>query len=166
MNFTGINEKLKRADENIRNLYTEVTAFIQECEYPVMPKIESEEHNKAVAYFKKLRIPLRFSVLGGEVVHHLREFDKHGDNVHFVDQPQRISGRGDSVIRLEFLDELERTDVRHSLYFSVIFGTFVFRRWPRLKNGEFEGCTSFGGYRSEICQGGKLSRLSHCSRSL
>lgn len=60
------------------------------------------------------------------------------DNVHFVDGPERITGRGISVIRLQFLDELERSAVGHSLYFSFVTGEFLFRRWPRIKNGEFE----------------------------
>jgi hypothetical protein len=37
--FAGIEEKLKRTDENILNLQAEVSLFFQKCKYPVMPKI-------------------------------------------------------------------------------------------------------------------------------
>jgi hypothetical protein len=75
--FAGIEEKLKRADENILNLQAEVSLFFQKCKYPVMPKINNKEHGKAVQYFKKLTIPLRFSVLSGEIIHHLRSCLDH-----------------------------------------------------------------------------------------
>ena len=75
--FSGIKEKLKRADENILNLESEVSGFFQECKYPVLPKIQDKEHAEAVEYFKKLTIPLRFSVLSGEIVHHLRSCLDH-----------------------------------------------------------------------------------------
>jgi hypothetical protein len=77
MSFDGIHEKLKRADENIVNLQAEVSRFFQECEYPVMPKVQDKEHTKALAYYKSMKIPLRFSVLSGEIVHHLRSCLDH-----------------------------------------------------------------------------------------
>jgi hypothetical protein len=97
--FAGINEKLKRADQNILNLQGEVSLFFQKCKYPVMPKINDKEHGKAVQYFKKLTIPLRFSVLSGEIVHHLRscldhivwEFSEEayrtGENSRYIEFP-------------------------------------------------------------------------------
>jgi hypothetical protein len=75
--FAGIHEKLKRADENILNLQSEVSFFFEKCEYPVMPKIYSQEHAKAIQYFKQLAIPLRFGVLAGEIDHHLRSCLDH-----------------------------------------------------------------------------------------
>jgi hypothetical protein len=68
----GINEKLIRADENIRNLQSEVSRFFQECEYPVMPKLDDQRFSDALQYHKNLVIPPRFSVLVGEIIHHLR----------------------------------------------------------------------------------------------
>jgi hypothetical protein len=58
------------------------------------------------------------------------------DNVHSVDNQERIAGRNMSIVRLEFLDQLERIGIRHALYLSIVTGRFVFRRWSRLKNGE------------------------------
>jgi hypothetical protein len=68
----GINEKLKRADESIQNLNSEIVAFFDGCDYPVIPKGDTQEILKALRYHRELRIPPRFSVLAGEVVHHLR----------------------------------------------------------------------------------------------
>ncbi len=75
--FAGIEEKLIRADENIRNLDSEVARFFEKCKYPVLPKLEDKRHSEAVEYFKKLLIPIRFSVLSGEIVHHLRSCLDH-----------------------------------------------------------------------------------------
>jgi hypothetical protein len=75
--FAGIAEKLKRADENIVNLHTEVDLFIQSGEYPVIPYPNSEDWQKAVLYHKNKPIPLKFAVLVGEIVHHLRSCLDH-----------------------------------------------------------------------------------------
>jgi hypothetical protein len=75
--FPGIVEKLERADENLHNLGAEVSRFFQECRYPVMPKLQDKEHAKALAYYRALVIPPRFSVLSGEIVHHLRSCLDH-----------------------------------------------------------------------------------------
>lgn len=75
--FPGIVEKLERADESIHNLESEVSRFFQECEYPIMPKFQDKEHAKALEYYKTLIIPPRFSVLSGEIVHHLRSCLDH-----------------------------------------------------------------------------------------
>jgi hypothetical protein len=75
--FAGIYEKLIRTDENIVNLESEVLLFFQECKYPVMPKVHDKEHAEALEYHKTLPIPLRFSVLSGEIVHHLRSCLDH-----------------------------------------------------------------------------------------
>jgi hypothetical protein len=75
--FAGIAEKLKRADENIDNLNTEIERFIQGGLYPVIPHPNSETWNEALSYHRDKVIPLRFSVLAGEVVHHLRSCLDH-----------------------------------------------------------------------------------------
>jgi hypothetical protein len=75
--FSGIEEKLKRADENIVNLQSEITGFFEKSKYPVFPKINSKEHDEAVKYFSKLPVPIRFGVLAGEIVHHLRSCLDH-----------------------------------------------------------------------------------------
>jgi hypothetical protein len=75
--FEGIREKLVRTDQNICNLQAEVSRFFQECEQPVLPKMNDERHAEAVTYHKTLRIPVRFSVLSGEIIHHLRSCLDH-----------------------------------------------------------------------------------------
>jgi len=75
--FHGIEEKLERANENIVNLQSEVSGFFQECAYPVIPKLSDEKILEALSYHRTMVIPLRFSVLAGEVVHHLRSCLDH-----------------------------------------------------------------------------------------
>jgi hypothetical protein len=75
--FSGIHEKLKRADQNIRNLDRELRRFIKSGRYPVVPENKREITLKAIHYHKKRRIPPRFAVLAGEVVHHLRSCLDH-----------------------------------------------------------------------------------------
>lgn len=86
--FAGIAEKLKRADENIGNLKSEIDLFIESGEYPVIAKVNSEMWKKAMAYHREKPIPLRFSVLAGEVVHHLRSCLDH-IVWHFSDDTSR-----------------------------------------------------------------------------
>jgi hypothetical protein len=68
--LAGVHEKLKRADESIRNLNSEITAFLKP------PKgVFSEDKEKASHEFLKharRNIPPRFGVLAGEIAHHLR----------------------------------------------------------------------------------------------
>ncbi len=75
--FNGIAKKLERAEENIYNLYAEMERFFQSCEYPVLPQDEPQTLAKAIDYHKNLSIPPRFSVLAGEVIHHLRSCFDH-----------------------------------------------------------------------------------------
>lgn len=73
----GITEKLKRADENIRNLDGEIAAFFKEGLYPVLPHDDEEAFQKALHYHASRIIPTRFSVLAGEIVHHQRSCLDH-----------------------------------------------------------------------------------------
>lgn len=75
--FAGIDEKLKRTDENIRNLETEISRFFQDGKYPIVPEHDRELLLEAIHYHKNRVIPLRFSVLAGEIVHHLRSCLDH-----------------------------------------------------------------------------------------
>ncbi len=75
--FRGIEEKLKRADENIVNLDTEINRFFQDGEYSVLANYDDEALLKAAEYHNARRIPPRFNVLAGEVVHHLRSCLDH-----------------------------------------------------------------------------------------
>jgi hypothetical protein len=77
MTFDGIYEKLKRANENIVNLKIELDRFIQEGEYSILVNPDDELMLKATAYHRQRVIPPRFSVLSGEIVHHLRSCLDH-----------------------------------------------------------------------------------------
>src|SRR5438445_13331496 len=88
----GIREKLKRADQNIRNLESEISPFIARFptfEYPVMTPgtdpIFTDEQREAWKKFglefrereREEIIPPRFAVLAGEIIHHLRSCFDH-----------------------------------------------------------------------------------------
>ena len=75
--FPGINEKLKRANENIRNFDSEIVAFIEGGEYPVLPDANGKIPNEAISYHKNRIIPPRFGVLTGEIIHHFRSCFDH-----------------------------------------------------------------------------------------
>jgi len=75
--FDGIREKLIRANENVVNLKREIDRFIKEGEYSVLVNPDDELMSKAMAYHRQRKMPLRFSVLCGEVVHHLRSSLDH-----------------------------------------------------------------------------------------
>lgn len=73
----GVYLKLKRADENVINLQAEIDGFFKGCEYPVIPDRNDKRLQEALKYYRELRVPLRFSVLAGEIVHHLRSSLDH-----------------------------------------------------------------------------------------
>lgn len=75
--FAGIGEKLKRANENLRNLQMEIFTFFDEGDYPVLPENNHELLLKAIEYHKQRPIPARFAVLTGEIMHHLRSSFDH-----------------------------------------------------------------------------------------
>lgn len=75
--FAGIKEKLKRANENIRNLEIEVNAFLKEGKHAIIPEHDTQLLLEAIEYHKNRVIPPRFSVLTGEIVHHLRSCLDH-----------------------------------------------------------------------------------------
>ena len=75
--FCGIAEKLKRTDQNIRNLQAEIDLFFQTSKYPVMPDMHDDRIFDAMKYHRDRPIPMRFRVLAGEIVHHLRSCLDH-----------------------------------------------------------------------------------------
>ena len=82
----GARERLKRADENIRNLHAEVSQFLAP-----LPRVRFDLHGNDIVFsdkdrnaFDKLRQRIlagtampRFGVLAGEIVHHLRSAFDH-----------------------------------------------------------------------------------------
>jgi len=75
--FDVIKEKLKRSKENILNLQTEVKRFFEESKYPTLPQNNPKLLTEAIKYHSQRQIPLRFSVLAGEIAHHLRSCLDH-----------------------------------------------------------------------------------------
>jgi len=88
----GIREKLKRADQNIRNLESEIAPFIARFPTfdfspmalgidPVFTDEQREAWKKFGMEFARReaeeKIPLRFAVLAGETIHHLRSCFDH-----------------------------------------------------------------------------------------
>jgi hypothetical protein len=75
--FAGIAEKLKRAYEDIRNLQVEINRHFQTSKYPVMPHVYGDRIFDALKYHRDRPVPIRFSILTGEIVHHLRSCLDH-----------------------------------------------------------------------------------------
>src|SRR5205807_156790 len=108
--FAGIAEKLKRADQNIVNLHSEIMAFFQSCKYPVIPNTDDKEWQDAVNYHKVLLIPKRFSVLAGEIVHHFRSCLDHIVWIFSDDTAKRLH---ENALEFPiFRDPLTKDDLR------------------------------------------------------
>jgi hypothetical protein len=75
--LSGAYEKLQRADESIQNLYAEITRFFEESKYPIIDNSDDKLFLEAIDYHGKREIPIRFSVLAGEIIHHLRSSLDH-----------------------------------------------------------------------------------------
>lgn len=93
--FSGIREKLKRAKENILYLEKEVSTFLKENDYPAWRYDDRETALKAIAYHRKRVIPVRFNVLAGEILHHLRSSLDHvvwqfSDEWYRISKPTQI----------------------------------------------------------------------------
>jgi hypothetical protein len=73
----GINEKIKRSNECICNLDGEIKTFFDQSDYSVIPNQDDEMFQVVADYHLGRPIPLRFSVLAGEIVHHLRSSLDH-----------------------------------------------------------------------------------------
>src|SRR3990172_9130088 len=73
----GVHEKLERANENILNLEREIIAFLQDGTYRVIPNQEPESVQEAIEAHANRIIPRRFSILSGEIIHHLRSCLDH-----------------------------------------------------------------------------------------
>jgi hypothetical protein len=73
----GVHEKLERSHENIRNLKTEIDAFLQDAAYPVIPNDDPATVQEAAKLHTNRIIPRRFSILSGEIIHHLRSCLDH-----------------------------------------------------------------------------------------
>jgi hypothetical protein len=73
----GVHERLERANENIRNLKSEIEAFLEDGTHPIIANEDATTIQEAVDFHASRVVPLRFSVLGGEIIHHLRSCLDH-----------------------------------------------------------------------------------------
>jgi hypothetical protein len=75
--LAGIEEKLKRADENILNLGIEISAFIKSSPDAGVTNPKANRTQQWINVHKDRVIPPRFGVLAGEIVHHWRSCLDH-----------------------------------------------------------------------------------------
>jgi len=75
--LAGIEEKLKRADENILNLGVEIGAFLKASADAGVADDKRKAAEKWLKFHIEREIPPRFPVLAGEVIHHLRSSLDH-----------------------------------------------------------------------------------------
>src|ERR1700722_16550539 len=75
--FEGVKAKLERSNQNILNLESEIRRFFEESTYPIIPQDDPKLLLEAMKYHQRRTIPLRFSVLAGEIAHHLRSILDH-----------------------------------------------------------------------------------------
>ena len=74
--FAGIRAKIERADESIHNLNTEINTLINGDTYTLI-SILSDDATKRSIRIVGPEPPLRFAVLAGEIVYHLRSSLDH-----------------------------------------------------------------------------------------
>ncbi|MGA3319125.1 MAG: hypothetical protein ABSC64_22135 [Candidatus Korobacteraceae bacterium] len=116
----GINEKLKRSREHIFNLQIESDRFFQESGYAVIPQEDMQLLLKAFENLEKLAVPLRFSILAGEIVHHLRSCLDH--IVWQFSSPDYRSGKDGRFIEFPVLESRPRNENRLTSYERKIKG--------------------------------------------
>ncbi len=72
----GIRGKIQRADEHIRNLNAEITAFLSENSYSTTSEPDHDARESVLRVVGP-EPPLRFSVTAGEIIHQLRSSLDH-----------------------------------------------------------------------------------------
>lgn len=75
--LAGIHEKLKRANENIVNLNSEIDAFIKVSPNSGIAEAKPQLPEDWIKSHAQQPIPPRFAVVAGEVIHHLRSCLDH-----------------------------------------------------------------------------------------
>src|ERR1700724_711353 len=75
--LAGVYEKLKRADESIQNLNSEIVAFLDERPEGGFSDDKQKAAKQLAEFHTKRVVPLRFGVIAGEVAHHLRSSLEH-----------------------------------------------------------------------------------------
>jgi hypothetical protein len=77
LQLAGIEEKLKRADENVHNLGVEIGAFLKASPDAGVANDKRKAAEEWLKFHVEREIPPRFPVLAGEVIHHLRSSLDH-----------------------------------------------------------------------------------------
>jgi len=75
--LSGVYEKLKRAEESIVDLNSQIVAFLRERPEGGFSHDKQKAAKEFAEFHAKHAIPLRFGVIAGEVVHHLRSSLEH-----------------------------------------------------------------------------------------
>ncbi len=73
----GIRQKLKRAEQNILSLNGEINSFLDTGDYRAIPNDNENVFRKALQYHSTRNVPIKFSVLAGEIIYHLRSSLDH-----------------------------------------------------------------------------------------
>ncbi len=74
----GCWEKINRAKESIDSLHEEITNFINhDSSFEIVGRHQKEGLEYALVAFGDPEVPLRFAVLAGEIIHHLRSSLDH-----------------------------------------------------------------------------------------
>ncbi len=120
--FPGIDEKLARANENIRNLKIEIDSFFESSDYPTIPDVDDERVFQALEYHRDRPIPIRLAVIAGEVVHHLRSCLDH--------------------IVWDFSSETYRNDFFYKIQFPILEKEPVDKKELARYDGMIEGITN------------------------
>jgi len=75
--LAGVHEKLKRAEESIHDLNSLIVAFLKERPEGGFSDDKQKAAKELADFHAKRVIPLRFGVIAGEVIHHLRSSLEH-----------------------------------------------------------------------------------------
>ncbi len=94
--MAGVYEKLKRADETIQKLNSEIDFFLKKCPEGRFSDDKQKAAKELIEFHTKRGIPLRFGVLAGEIIHHLRSSLEHvawmlSSEQHRLDDPTGIA---------------------------------------------------------------------------
>lgn len=72
----GIRAKIEWADQKIRNLNDEISTFLSENRYSTITKSDPKTGER-VLYAVGIAPPIRFAIVAGEIIHHLRSCLDH-----------------------------------------------------------------------------------------
>jgi hypothetical protein len=75
--LAGVNEKLKRAEESIGDLNSQIVAFLKERPEGGLSHDKQKAAKEFADWYGKRIVPLRFGVIAGEVINHLRSSLDH-----------------------------------------------------------------------------------------